>query len=175
MYNPNLAEVLVSEILMEKGIKTIFDLNMTNMMEKFSFCVHYAPVGTTYVGGKGKKIIIIDNRECHYQRNMQVLHEISHIIYDDLSYIYLLEEEWLDVEKKVELISTYVAMPYFLINEILQLGTVERVANYFCIPAELVEKRLEGINKRMKGEVKNASIQGQRAWNMVLSDKLYRH
>lgn len=169
MYVPTNSEIIVSNILLEKGINSLYKLNVYDLSQAFGIQVWYEDVGGILIN---KKAIVLDKNKSHRDQYVQFAHELGHFFRDDPSFQQLEDWQHKYVELKVNRLMLYITMPYFLLDIIVSLGSVEKVAQCFYVNEEMARKRLEGIRNRMRGDI-YASVQGQENRNMVLQNQLY--
>ncbi len=176
MYVPSNTEIIVSNLLEEKGITSIFKLHICDFMKAFNITLRLCDFGGVLLKNERRTVIILNKNDPEVIQYESFLHELSHHIREDLSY--QLVEEWQhnNFECKTNHLMQYIAMPYFLYEDIICLNTVEKVARYFHVTKELARKRLEGIKNKLidlRGG-KIANLQRQKR-EMVLSNQLQRH
>lgn len=149
-YVPTNNEILISNLLVEKGIQSIFHLNIYDLSNAFKVKVWYLDADNELIRNTKKTIIFIDNRNTERERYINFLHELSHYIQEHASFHYLSEHQVKYFEMKADHLIQYIAMPYFLIDNVFILDGVRGVANYFGVPLDLAQKRIDGIKNRIE-------------------------
>lgn len=146
-YTPNKTELYLSNLLLKKGI-TKEDLNIKSLAEFFNIKLCYSDLESSMITSKRGTLIFIDENEEPIAQYYQFLHELSHYIQNHLSFQLLNFNQWKYIELKAEHIIRYIAMPYFLIDNIKHLHTIQEVSEYFFVSYELAFKRLEEITNK---------------------------
>ncbi|QVK18098.1 ImmA/IrrE family metallo-endopeptidase [Mycoplasmatota bacterium] len=159
-YVPTNWEILISNILIDKGIKSVFKLNIYDLSNAFNIIVRYCDAGNILLTNKNKAAIILNKHKSGKEQYLSFLHELSHYIQEHVSYQYLNEHQWKYFELKANGLMQYLAMPYFLMDRIMDLNTVDAVVNYFYVTEELAQKRLEGIKSKTEVLLWQQSKQG---------------
>ena len=174
MYVPTNVEVLASNVLLDHGITQLWNLNIYDLANAFDVQVKYLPMTSAIMFTKTKTTIIINSKTSKRNQYVQFLHELSHHIQEHIAFQYLEDWQLKYYELKANSLIQYLAIPYFLINEVFELKTVDRVANHFYVTKEIARKRLEWIENRLinRGEI-YASIQRQDTRDMVFPNQLY--
>lgn len=148
-YLPSTLELYISNLLIEKGIRCIWDLNLDSLSAAFNIRIKYYP-GETCLIKKGKKIYIFINKALSEQEQYEeFLHELSHYVLDHSSLLYLDENQWRHIELKTDHVMQYIAIPYFLLDTLTKLETVEAASEYFYVSRSLAWKRMEQIKNRI--------------------------
>lgn len=172
MYVPTNSEIIVSNLLLDKGINSVFKLNIYDLANAFNIHVKNANINSI-MHDQDACIIFLDERKSERLQYISFLHELSHYIRNDVSVAVQKKWQYNYCELKTNYLVQYIAMPFFLIDKIIiDLKSVEAVANYFRVTHELARKRLEGIRNRIttRSEMYYASIQRQENRKMVFSD-----
>ncbi len=172
LYVPTNVEVMASNILLDHGVTSLWHLNIYDLANAFEVKVKYLPIDSTILFYDKNTVIIINDRESARNQYSQFLHELSHHIQEHIAYQYLDNFQLKYFEMKANYLVQYLAIPYFLIDILKGLKTVNKVADYFYVSQEIAQKRIEGIKSRiysMRGDY-YASIQRQTARDMVFSN-----
>ncbi len=148
MYMPTNIEIIISNLLIDYGINSRWKLNILDISNAFNIYVTYENTRDALLIGKDEIYIVINENHSEQEKYVRFLHELSHYLLEHVSIHELQMHQYKYYEFKANNLVQYIAMPYFLIDDIYSLKTVEGVANYFCLPQKLVRKRLEGIKNR---------------------------
>lgn len=142
-------ETFISNTLLEKGITCIWSPHIETLAEAFNINVTYADTCTVMIR-KGKKVLIIINKSLSkLEQYEQFLHELGHFFLETAPFPLLSESQWKYTEMRSNYVIQYIAMPLFLLDDIIQLNTVEAVSEYFFVSYELARKRMESIKNRL--------------------------
>jgi Zn-dependent peptidase ImmA (M78 family) len=147
-YKPTFLEVYVSNLLIEKDIRCIWDLNIESLCEAFGITVVYDSIETCLMHNNKFKLVVIDNRLSEAEQYHQFLHELGHYLLSHTSFQLLNENQWRYIELKADMMIQYISMPYFLIDTLIKLETIEAVSEYFFVNYDLAYKRMEKIKCR---------------------------
>jgi hypothetical protein len=148
-YIPTALELYISNLLIGKGIQCIWDLNIDSLATAFNIRIKYYP-GETALIKKGKRIYVFVNKTLSEQEQYEeFLHELTHQIMEHCSVLHLDVNQWHHIELKTDHLMQYVAIPYFLLDTLTKLETVEAASEYFYISRSLAWKRMENIKDRI--------------------------
>lgn len=131
-------EEFVNQLLLEKGISTTSQLNIRDLAEAFDLEVFYWNCRTCYMDGA----IIVDIEKEPIVQYEEFLHELAHVIYPVELETFTDFERWRYIERKVNAIVPYIAVPKFALNLLYKAQTIEEASEMFGVSHQLIYKRL---------------------------------
>jgi Zn-dependent peptidase ImmA (M78 family) len=148
MYKPTKLELYISNIFQEH-IKTIEDLSIRKIAEVLDIEVRYADFSAT-VFNNNKRLIVLSEEKNYSQQYNRFIHEVAHILLEQVSFHKLVDEQIKYIEGKTNHIMQYIAIPYFMLDKLHELCTIEEISEYFNVSYEIALNRMEKIKYRQR-------------------------
>jgi hypothetical protein len=153
-------ENFISNVLLERGINSIHQLNIRDLSEAFNIKIYYWNCGTRLVSEE-ETYCVIDISKPDIIQYEEFLHELVHyIITHDINTITNLKV-WKHIEGKVNCLVPYLAIPKFLLADLNRFTNIYDAGEYFNITPRLLLRRLK-------------SLKGVNYENSIVCSSIYR-
>ncbi|MCA1184593.1 ImmA/IrrE family metallo-endopeptidase [Bacillus licheniformis] len=155
-YLPSRLEISVSNLLLQKGIKTPIDLQPKILAERFNIDLQMSTTSFAFTDGN-TKIILLNRRADEKERNYEFHKLFSHILLHSGNHLEMDSDQYRRQDKEAQELCCLEAIPYHMLRfiDFSNKHFITQASERFRIPEKIVETRIQFmVRKQLTQSIK---------------------